>query len=264
MTADKDFIQTLTQRDDISHLIPSETIKLDLPIVSDDQSAEASKLTYGLKTVRAGEVWEKFGIRGAGVKVGILDTGYAAHPDLDGRVIMARDFISDYPENSPNDGQGHGTHCLGTIGGTDKSGTHIGVAPEVEFIVGKIFNDSGSTTTDAIMEAMQWIADPDGNPDTNDAPTVVSNSWGGGAGSMEKEKPRWDIVTSWRELGIVPVFAAGNSGPGAATMSVPGGYPHSFAVGATDENDKIARFSSRGPISWEGVSYIKPDISAPK
>ena len=49
-------------------------------------------------------------------------------------------------------------------------------------------------------------------------------------------------------LGIVPVFAAGNSGDKPKTMGTPGGFPHSFAVSATDSSDKIAYFSSRGPI----------------
>ena len=46
-------------------------------------------------------------------------------------------------------------------------------------------------------------------------------------------------------------------------MGTPGGFPHSFAVGATDSSDEIAYFSSRGPIKWRGESYVKPDISAP-
>src|SRR5690606_36189086 len=37
----------------------------------------------------------------------------------------------------------------------------------------------------------------------------------------------------------------------------------SFAAGATDSSDKIAYFSSRGPITWSGVQYTKPDVSAP-
>ncbi|MBW7874964.1 MAG: S8 family serine peptidase, partial [Candidatus Cloacimonetes bacterium] len=197
--------------------------------------------------------------------VGVLDTGILkTHPDFGDRVLLTKDFISSYADNDSNDGQGHGTHCAGTIGGSNTSGRAIGVAPEASFVIGKIFNDSGSTTMSAILNAMQWIADPDSNPATDDAPRVVSNSWGGGQGTVQSEKPRWTAVQTWRDLGIVPVFAAGNSGPSMGTMSVPGGYPHSFAVGATNKNDGIASFSSRGPIQWEGFgSVIKPDISAP-
>ena len=62
---------------------------------------------------------------------------------------------------------------------------------------------------------------------------------------------------------MVPVFAAGNSGPWPKTVGTPGGYPHSFAVGATNARDKATGFSSRGPITWDGVKHTKPDISAP-
>jgi uncharacterized repeat protein (TIGR01451 family) len=44
----------------------------------------------------------------------------------------------------------------------------------------------------------------------------------------------------------------------------PGDYPMAFGVGATDINDQIADFSSRGPVFWEGIGdIIKPDVSAP-
>ena len=110
---------------------------------------------------------------------------------------------------------------------------------------------------------MNWVTDPDGDAETNDAPQLVSNSWGGKQGSMESEKSMWNLVKTWRSLNIVPVFAAGNSGPWPKTVGTPGGYPHSYAVGATNGSDKAAYFSSRGPIKWEDVTYTKPDISAP-
>src|SRR5690606_39598849 len=65
-------------------------------------------------------------------------------------------------------------------------------------------------------------------------------------------------LTAWRAAGIVPMFANGNDGPAGGTVGLPGGYPHSIGVGATDINDNIASFSSRGPITWDGVEYVKP------
>jgi len=70
-----------------------------------------------------------------------------------------------------------------------------------------------------------------------------------------------DVVTAWREAGIVPVFASGNAGYG--TQSIPGGYPEAFAVGATDVDDNVADFSTGGPGDWDGVTLVKPDVSAP-
>ncbi|HSJ53871.1 MAG TPA: S8 family serine peptidase, partial [Anaerolineae bacterium] len=67
-------------------------------------------------------------------------------------------------------------------------------------------------------------------------------------------------VEALRAAGIVPVFAAGNHGPATATIGSPASYPESIAVGATDDLDVVASFSSRGPSAW---GEIKPEVSAP-
>jgi len=51
--------------------------------------------------------------------------------------------------------------------------------------------------------------------------------------------------------GIIPVFAIGNSGPLCATAAPPGSYNNCIAVGATDINDAVPYFSSRGPAFKE-------------
>ncbi len=263
ITGSSSLLQDLALNEKIESLVLDYEIKLEEPIPARPLESKSKKFTYGLEKVRAPEVWRKLGITGKGVTVGLLDTGYAAHPDLDGKVIRALDFISSKPIDKPNDGHGHGTHCLGTIGGGNTSGKAIGVAPDVKFVVGKIFSDQGRTKSSAILIAMQWMADPDGNVDTADQPRIVSNSWGGRKRSMAEAKPQWDAVQTWREMGMVPVFASGNSGPRKGSVGTPGGFPHSFAIGATDSKDQIASFSSRGSIKWDGKTYIKPDVSAP-
>src|SRR5207248_3274341 len=77
---------------------------------------------------------------------------------------------------------GHGTHVSGTIAGGSTSGTAIGVAPGAKIIMGKMLDSQGSGDISTILTAMQWIADPDGNPATPDAPNIVSNSWGDSEG----------------------------------------------------------------------------------
>jgi hypothetical protein len=264
LSASPEIIREISQRKDIESLLLDRTIKLQRPVsVSLAKGLEMRGTTWGLKNIKARKVWSELGITGKNITVGVLDTGWANHPELRGRVIRSKDFQSDYAENAPNDGDGHGSHVLGTIGGRALSGKSIGVAPDVNFIVGKIFDDTGDATESGILSAMQWITDPDGDPQTEDFPRVVSNSWGGSPGDMETERPWWDAVQTWRDLGIIPVFAAGNEGPDEETMSTPGGFPHALAIGATDEVDEIPEFSSRGPISWEGKEYIKPEISAP-
>lgn len=260
ITAKASFIQSLAERDDLERLDLDTEIKLFDPI---DRAVEkginSDDFTYGLKKVQAAKVWNELGINGTGVTVGVLDTGIdTEHETLVGRTIATKDFVTSYEDNTPNDGHGHGTHCSGTIGGTNAGGKHIGVAPGVQFIVGKIFGDSGSTSVSSIMNGMQWITDPDNNPETNDFPRVVSNSWGGPMNN------RWeDIINAWRAIGIIPVFAAGNSGPRENTVGAPGAYREVISIGATDSQDKVARFSSRGPVNYYGETYIKPDVSAP-
>jgi hypothetical protein len=76
--------------------------------------------------------------------------------------------------------------------------------------------------------------------------------------------PIKDALNAWIAANIVPVFAIGNAGPFPRTTSSPGDYPMALGVGATDSNDNIADFSSRGPVFWEGIGeIIKPDVSAP-
>ena len=110
-----------------------------------------------------------------------------------------------------------------------------------------------------VLNAMQWIADPDGDFDTDDRPDLISNSWGSLAQTY-----LWEPTLRWKKaLKIMPIFAAGNRGPRKRTVGAPGGYPHVFAVGATDQNDDLTSFSSRGFSVYYRKRYIKPDVVAP-
>jgi subtilisin family serine protease len=71
-------------------------------------------------------------------------------------------------------------------------------------------------------------------------------------------------VEAVRAAGILTVHSAGNSGPGCSTVDEPAAiYRSSFTVGATNSNDTIATFSSRGPVTVDGSLRRKPDVSAP-
>ncbi len=72
------------------------------------------------------------------------------------------------------------------------------------------------------------------------------------------------VVENTRAAGIEVVVSAGNAGSGCSTVSDPAAiYEASFSVGATDANDQIAGFSSRGPVTADGSNRLKPDVSAP-
>lgn len=224
------------------------------------------KYTYGLEKLGIPTVREKApNITGEGIRVGVLDTGVdASHPDLKGKIVAWKDVVGN--KNEPYDDHGHGTHVSGTIGGGNVSGTAIGVAPNVKILMGKIFTSAGSASTAGIMTGMQWMADPDGNPKTDDAPALVSNSWGGGpprASADPAADPFCQATSAWLKLNILPVFAAGNSGPSAGSVGTPGACPGVLSVAATDSNDKVASFSSRGPVTWKTGSFTAPEVAAP-
>ena len=218
--------------------------------------------TYGLRKSGIPQVRKAYGLDGSGVRVGILDTGIdATHPHLEGQVIAWKDFAGD--RKVPADVDGHGTHCAGTIAGLGDYIEQIGVAPGAKLVVGRIFSDQNKATYAGILRAMEWMIDPDGNPQTADHPQIVSNSWGDKRRPFDQERAMWNAVQTWRDMGIMPVFAIGNFGPKDSTATSPGAFPHAFGVGATDHKDRSPVWSSRGPVRWQGKTYIKPDISAP-
>jgi subtilisin family serine protease len=91
---------------------------------------------------------------GTGITVAVLDTGIdAAHPAFQGVTLVQQDFTG----TRDGDGNGHGTHCAGTVFGRDVSGTRIGVARGVsKALVGKVLDAKGSGGTDGLYLAMQW------------------------------------------------------------------------------------------------------------
>ena len=254
---EEDKIRELADRPGVIDVAREQIIPV--PVVTEEPLLiEEEGPVWGVTKINADKAWEKFGVDGTGVTVGLIDTGVdGEHIDLKGKIVAFKDFVGS--STTPIDGQGHGTHTGGTIAGGAEGGRQIGVAPGARLIVARVFSASGASTAD-LLKSMQWIMDPDGNAKTNDAPQIASNSWGSNSGT---DRSFWNAVNSWRAAGIFPSFAAGNAGSGARTVGIPGGYPHSFAAGATDQNDVIASFSSRGPVTWDGVDMIKPDVSAP-
>jgi subtilisin family serine protease len=136
------------------------------------------------------------------------------------------------------------------------------VAPDAKLIVAKALNHQGGGSLSGFLEAMQWMLDPDGDPLTEDQPQLVSNSWGARAETLGESRDVFrEMIVAWRQAGIVPLFAVGNFGLG--TQTVPGAYPESFAVGATDRLDQVWTNSTGGGVEFDGESFLKPDVTAP-
>lgn len=231
------------------------------------QADRTRDYTYGLKKVAVPEVRERYPhLLGTGIRVGILDTGLATqHPDLRGKLKVFKNF-SPAKETTPRDDFGHGTHVAGTIAGGSASGQAIGVAPEVQLIVGRIFDGSGNSDRAQILRAMQWMADPDENPATDDYAQVVNSSWSDDDPFDTRDpedEPFCQILQNWLRMNMIPVFSAGNTGPAVGTINLPAGCPQAFAVGATEHNDRSPHFSSTGPAVWRNLRLNKPEVSAP-
>ncbi len=221
---------------------------------------------WNISHIRADLANQALGLDGRGVVVAILDTGVdGQHPALRSayRGYNPKGFpdhqgnwfdVTDEQFVYPGDGIGHGTHVMGTILGDDGE-SRTGVAPGARWIAAKIFNAQGVARETWIHQAFQWVLAPAGDPDL--APDIVNGSWGSTVSGNEEF--RRDLQTL-RAAGILPVFAAGNGGPLVSSIYSPGSLVEALTVGATDELDVVAEFSSRGPTPWGDT---KPDVMAP-
>src|SRR5262249_8317180 len=199
------------------------------------------------------------GASGAGITVAIVDSGIDwRHPDLGGafgpgaRVRGGFDFVND--DADPMDDFGHGTHVAGLVAG---NGRVHGIAKEARVLADKVLDGRGQGRTSDVLAALDLLADPDGDPLTNDAPSVVNLSLGGPASENDPLLPAIRVL---RERGILCVVAAGNAGPGLGTTGSPGPSPDALTVGASDAADAPASWTSRGPAPDRSV---KPDLVAP-
>ncbi len=248
-------------------------------------SAKASTIEPGLSLVGAPAVWD-LGVRGEGVVVGDHDIGVEwDHPALinqyrgwDGtqadhaynwrNAFGATDLFCTDPE-VPCDSHGHGTHTTGTMVGDDGAGRQIGMAPKAQWIACRSLYDPvlGLGTLPAYMDCMEWFIAPypQGAPELADvsrAPDVVNNSWG----CVEGCPPNilLSVNDATKAAGIVQVVSAGNDGSQCSTIAFPLAiYDSSFSVGATDFNDQMVGFSSRGPVLSDLSMRIKPNVVAP-
>jgi len=200
---------------------------------------------WGVDMVEAPRAWNT--TRGAGVVVGIIDTGvYLEHPALQEAYAGAW-HDPYYATAGPTDQQSHGTHCIGSTLGRANG---IGVAPEARWTACRGLNHQGSGTEAALLECAQWMltATPKAN--------VITNSWGGGSNDD------WynDAMRAWQQNGQIPVFAMGNSGSSCRSANSPGDSIYTIGVAATTISDGLATFSSRGPAA---TGAYKPEVSAP-
>ncbi|MCE5170640.1 S8 family serine peptidase [Paenibacillus profundus] len=296
VTSTQDVMERLSTRSDVEAVTPNHTYTLDtlespeeevqprsLHTMNDMNAMNGTEgkpnVPWNLRNINAPQVWE-MGIDGTGIVVANMDSGvdwthptlqhkwrgYNAQGELDKPELHWYDATLEQ-KKLPHDGNGHGTHVMGTMVGSEVDGKNpIGVASQAKWIAVRIFDSAGSATDAGILAAGEWLmapTDKNGRSYPELAPDIVNNSWGNvQAGKNEFFQ---DIVKAWRSAGIFPAFSAGNTKPpenngGPGSITPPGNYPESFATGAVDIDNRLASFSLQGPTPY---GQMKPEVSAP-
>jgi minor extracellular serine protease Vpr len=226
--------------------------------------------THNTVTFIGADKLHKAGISGQGMRVGIIDTGIDyTHSMLGGpgkkevydsidpsapapaelypnqKVIGGVDFVgteyssgsADIEKNIPKrdlnplDEGGHGSHVSGTVAGIgDGVKTYSGVAPDAKLFGLKVFGKEGSTSDIAVIQALEFAADPSEKLEPADRLDVVNLSLGGGYG-----KPKIlysEAVKNLTKAGTVVVASAGNSGDNPYIVGAPSTADDAISVAA--------------------------------
>jgi len=177
---------------------------------------------------------------GAGIDAYIIDTGiYCENDDFTSKKVGTCTFGYSSvksgiinPVVDTTDGNGHGTHCAGTVGGQT-----YGVAKEANLIAVKVLSDSGSGSTSGVIDGINWVA---GQVAASKKPSVANLSLGGGFSETQN-----DAVEAAVNAGVVMVVAAGNDDKDACDYS-PASAPSAVTVAASDSSNTRAYYSNYG------------------
>ena len=295
--ADLSLVEKLAARPEVDRILTNPSTKgvPDLP-PSPLSSGAPQGIEANLVRVHAVDVWA-LGYTGQGVVVAGQDTGYDwDHPAIRDQYRGWNGTATDHDYNwhdaihqddphtpvgnpcgfdsaEPCDDLSHGTHTMGIMVGDDGVGHQIGVAPDAQWI-GCRNMEQGWGTPASYLECFEFFLAPypvgstpaEGNPAL--APDVVNNSWAclPIEGCDEAHIALMEIaVEVLRQAGILVVASTGNYGPNCGRVLYPPAiYRQAFSVGNFDHRtSQIESSSSRGPVSYNGDTYTKPDLTAP-
>ena len=204
---------------------------------------------------------------GSGQIVAVADSGLDEdHGDFGTRVVGNFDVIGD--GSTADKHSGHGTHVACTVLGDGTKGGYAGVAPDASLYFQAMENDN---TGNFQSPSLNYLL----NTAYNSGARIHTNSWGSSAASnqgkytsesedVDDRANNYDRVYNGVE-GLTILFAAGNDGPNAGTVSSPSTAKNSVTVGNHQARyngapDNLMSGSSRGPTD---DGRIKPDIIAP-
>ena len=265
----------LAARPDVETIYAVPRITSVLPVESFPAPVQTTSVQQNLTYVHAPDAWAA-GYTGIGRTVCSFDTGVdGSHPalhdnwkGLDGDSAAAWFDPAKqlpYPHSISNCGYSpcntsHGTHVMGIMVGHTTTDT-LGVAPAAKWMSAAVIDIAGVS----IVDAFEWAADPDGDPNTiGDMPDVINHSWG--IKSVPCQNLFYDLIDNIEALGVVNVFSAGNEGSAVSSIRNPADRDldslDCFAVGNINSSTSIIDpTSSRGPSTCNG--HFKPNVVAP-
>ncbi len=253
----EDLIEELDQ--DGIDVVENYMVSLEAPIAT---SAAMSAVNWHLDHINVAAARAK-GLRGADVRIGVLDTGIdASHPEFAGRAIsfMEFDMAGFKTSAAPRDAGDHGTHVAGIA-----AGATCGVAPEADLSVAAVLtypNQQGvlSGYLAQILAGANWLLQSNfGVGGAVDEVDVLNASLGG----LGFNNYLYSVLSLAQTVPATQMIASiGNAGPNAPSHGSPGNYDITVGVGACDSANAIAPFSSWGTVPEQG-GISKPDLVAP-
>lgn len=274
---------------DAQHPIPGRMLALDPAMEKRSKRKSEANVQWNVAKIGADQVWsmDKDRGRGQGVVYAIADTGVSyLHPNVKGNYMgllsngsynhnkawydgVRRPVAIDgqikcgFASPVPCDDQGHGTHVTSTAVGADG----YGVAPGAKWMACRNM-DRGVGSPETYLNCLNFFLAPhdlDGkNADPSRRPHAIGNSYGCPDSEGCSKHAMHAAVEALRAAGIFMSVSAGNEGPNCSTIRDPPALEKEVvSVGATDDRDNLAPFSSRGPCIVGGEVYRKPDVSAP-
>ncbi len=187
------------------------------------------------------------GVNGVGKIAWIIDTGIDLdHPDLTVNTELGKSFVVGV--TSPDDDNGHGSHCAGIIAAKNNTIGVIGVAAGATVIPVKVLNKRGSGTYDAIIAGVDYVST------SGKAGDVANMSLGGGFSQALN-----NAVIAAATKGINFALAAGNESV-SATIKSPASAngANIYTISAMDSKDNWASWSNWGNPP---IDYCAPGVS---
>jgi subtilisin family serine protease len=174
---------------------------------------------------------------GTGAVVAVVDTGVKAdHQDLAGQTLPGHDFIEN--DDTPQDGNGHGTHVTGIIDALSGNGIGVeSVAPGAKVLPVRVLDSDGSGDADTVAAGVDWA--------TSHGADVINLSLGGSVPLIGGSSAQFDAALDRAlDRGVIVVAAAGNDG--LPVCEQPSGQGRLLCVGAVDRRGNRSYFSNFG------------------